>query len=286
MFNAAKAGHTGNLDPLADGLLPICFGEATKLSGQLLDADKTYVALARFGERTSTGDAEGEVLERSDPSRLDWTELDAVRERFVGTITQIPPMYSALKHEGQRLYALARAGQEIDRAPRQVRIDRLEWRKPEGEHDLEVTVRCSKGTYIRTLIEDLAGAIGQCAHLQALRRTEIHPFRGLPMWTFDDLNRLAAEGAGALDTALLPLSAAVRDWPQVRLDTAQLRRLARGQVVEWGGDEGQAREGAVAVLDVEGRLLALASPDPFARCLKPRRWLGGAGWLEVDTAGR
>lgn len=278
LFNAEKAGHTGSLDPAASGMLPVCFGQATKLSGQLLDADKHYVAVARFGQRTRTGDAEGEVIETRDTRGLDWAALENVRERFVGAIEQIPPMYSALKHQGQRLYQLARAGQEVARAPRTVWIRSLSWR-PLGAVDLEVSVRCSKGTYIRTLIEDLAAAIGQCAHLQALRRTEVQPFGGLPMWTLDELSERAQRSQVDLDAVLQPLAAAVRHWPQVVLRPCELHGLLRGQAVPVvreclppGVDAGMD----VAVMGPGGVLMALASFDPV-RGLVPRRWLGAAG---------
>jgi tRNA pseudouridine55 synthase len=285
LFNAEKAGHTGSLDPAASGMLPICFGQATKLSGQLLGADKHYVAVARFGQRTRTGDAEGEVIETRDTHGLDWAALENVRERFVGAIEQIPPMYSALKHQGRRLYQLARAGQEVARAPRSVHIRALSWR-PLGAVDLEVSVRCSKGTYIRTLIEDLAAAIGQCAHLQSLRRTEAQPFGGLPMWTLDELSERAQRSQADLDAALQPLAVAVRHWPQVVLQTCELRRLLQGQVAPVMRERlppGVVAGMDVAVMDPAGALMALAHFDP-ASGLAPRRWLGATRSLETGAS--
>ncbi|MGH8431877.1 MAG: tRNA pseudouridine(55) synthase TruB, partial [Solimonas sp.] len=189
LFRAEKAGHTGNLDPLATGLLPICFGQATKLCGHLLDSDKRYLARVKPGEKTTTGDTEGEVIQRSDAGLLSREALEAVLPAFTGTIRQVPPMYSALKHQGQRLYELAREGVEVERQPREVAIHelRLTAFEPGG---FELDVRCSKGTYIRTLAEDLAAALGQCAHLVALRRTEVAPFEGA-IRTWEDLQAAA-----------------------------------------------------------------------------------------------
>lgn len=278
LFNAEKAGHTGNLDPRATGMLPVCFGEATKLSGRLLDADKRYVAIARFGACTATGDAEGEVVATSDVGGLDWAALEAVRAAFAGTISQTPPMYSAIKHEGRRLYELARNGQTVARTARQVRIHELRWR-PLSATELEISVACSKGTYIRTLVEDLAAGIGHCAHLRQLRRLEVHPFGGQPMWTVDALQALAE--AGDLDRALLPMNAAVRDWLQVDLPREDLVRVARGQTIAAPAAlTGQATD-TVAVIDEFGSLRALARLDPV-KGLVPSRWLGGARWLEAN----
>jgi tRNA pseudouridine55 synthase len=167
LFGAAKAGHAGTLDPLASGLLVVLFGEATKFAGPLLDADKEYLATLKLGERTATGDAEGEVLERR-PATLEG--LPAVLERFRGEIDQVPPMYSALKHQGTPLYRLARRGEEVERNARRVRISRLEATEAAGDR-LVLRVVCSKGTYIRVLAEDIGEALGCGAHLSALRRT-------------------------------------------------------------------------------------------------------------------
>ena len=267
LFRAEKAGHTGNLDPLATGLLPVCFGEATKLSGLLLDADKRYVATARFGAKTATGDAEGEVVAHSDPEALDLDLLAQSIERFHGPIRQVPPMYSALKRDGKPLYELARQGVEVERMPRDVVIHDLVLVSREG-HDLVLDVRCSKGTYIRTLVEDLAAAVGQCAHLVGLRRTEAGPFHGLPMWT---LEALSAADPAARDGWLVPMAAAVRDWPQVRVDEAALRALQKGQSIPMDGLPAGVD---VAVLAGDGELRAVGRAEPSGR-LAPKRWLGG-----------
>jgi len=169
LFGARKAGHAGTLDPLASGLLVVLFGEATKLSSVLLDADKEYVASVKLGEATATGDAEGEVVERSDVA-VGAGEIAAALERFRGDIEQVPPMYSALKRDGVPLYKLARRGETVERPARRVRIEELELREFQP-HLVELRIRCSKGTYVRTLAEDLGRALGTCAHLAALRRT-------------------------------------------------------------------------------------------------------------------
>jgi tRNA pseudouridine55 synthase len=275
LFRAEKAGHTGNLDPLATGLLPVCFGEATKLSGLLLDADKRYVATARFGAKTTTGDAEGEVVAHSDPEALDLDLLAQSIERFRGPIRQVPPMYSALKRDGKPLYELARQGVEVERAPRDVVIHDLVLLSRDG-HDLVFDVRCSKGTYIRTLVEDLAAAVGQCAHLVGLRRTEAGPFSGLPMWTIDVLSALTPEQR---DETLQPMVVAVRDWPQVRLDPPHLRAMQKGQAVAAGAHPAGVD---IAVLDGRGQLVAVAQADAAGR-LAPRRWLGGPEPIRTEA---
>lgn len=236
LYQARKAGHTGSLDPLASGMLPICFGEATKFAGYLLESEKTYRVQARFGIRTDTGDAEGQVVETRDrpPVRID--ELRAALAVLTGAIEQVPPMYSALKHEGQRLYAIARAGGEVARAPRLVLIREfaLEAFDPDTP---TFRVHCSKGTYIRTLVEDLARQLSTVAHVIALRRLAVEPFSGQAMVSLPELEALAAhqEPAGeplaALDRLLRPLQDALPAWPAVRLDPTAALRLSRGGAV-------------------------------------------------------
>lgn len=273
LFKASKAGHTGNLDPLATGLLPICFGEGTKLCGLLLDADKGYSARVRLGSRTTTGDAEGEVVATSDASALTIDHFQALRPRFLGRIRQVPPMYSALKRDGRPLYELARAGQEVERAPREVVIHALEF-GPLEAGELQLTVTCSKGTYVRTLVEDLAAALGQCAHLSALRRIRVDPFAGGRAWTLDELERMAEGGLERLDGTLLPLAAAVVGWPTVRLSREMLRRLSHGQATACA-DPGLPSQTPIAVMDEANRLLAVGRIESDG-LLWPRRWLGGA----------
>jgi len=267
LFRAEKAGHTGSLDPLASGMLPICFGQSTKLCGQLLDSDKRYTARLRLGEKTTTGDAEGEIIARSDAALLSREALEAAIPAFTGVITQVPPMYSALKHQGQRLYELAREGVEVERQPRQLTIHALRL-TAFGGGECELDVHCSKGTYIRTLAEDLAAAVGHCAHLVGLRRTAVAPFEGQPL-SWEALEALAGQGEAALDACLLDPALALRDWPQVRLEEARAHYLSRGQAVRV---EGAPKEGRVAVLDEAGRLLCLAEIDAGG-LVAPRRWL-------------
>jgi len=224
LFQAEKAGHTGTLDPLATGLLPICFGEATKFSCELLDADKTYVARLRLGQTTATGDAEGEITSEQavDFSQAD---LDAVLMRFRGEIEQLPPMHSALKHQGKPLYEYIRQGITIERPVRRVVIHELVLNRWAGV-EMEISVRCSKGTYVRTLAEDIGAALGCGAHLIALRRTAIAHFKLADGY---DLLRLTAMSDTERDACLLPLVSLMPDMPRLNLDVVQIRRLAQGQ---------------------------------------------------------
>ena len=223
LYRAEKAGHTGTLDPLATGLLPLCFGAATKFSHVSLDADKGYRATLRLGVTTTTGDGEGEILERRgvDVRRDD---VERVCAGFVRTIEQQPPMHSALKHEGKPLYAYARAGIEIERETRAVRIHRLD--VVEGEDDAwTLDVLCSKGTYVRTLAEDIGAALGCGAHLSALRRTSCGPLSVQSAHTLEALDSL---GESARDALLLEPDALLADWPQVRLDDEGAARFLSG----------------------------------------------------------
>ncbi|MCP5141794.1 MAG: tRNA pseudouridine(55) synthase TruB [Gammaproteobacteria bacterium] len=233
LFKAAKAGHTGSLDPLATGLLPLCFGHATRMSAFLLDSDKRYVVRCKLGERTETADAEGEVIETRPVPPLDADKLNAAMDPFRGEIEQIPPMYSALKHEGERLYKLARKGVEVEREPRKVTIHELTLIELAGD-EMELNVRCSKGTYVRTLVEDLGEVLGCGAHVIALRRSGVGPFDGADMRTFEELEAVLAAADGdlkSLDALLLPLDAAVRDWPEVRLTPDSAFYVRQGQPV-------------------------------------------------------
>lgn len=190
LFGARKAGHSGSLDPLATGMLPICFGKSTKLSATLLDARKCYRFTIHLGTRTSTGDREGEPVETAAVPELDAARIQAVLQAFTGSLQQVPPMYSALKHKGQRLYALARQGIEVAREPRSIHIDLLEsegWSTPE----LTLQAVCSKGTYIRVLAEDIAKALGSCGHVSLLRRLWVEPFREEQMVTLETLEGAA-----------------------------------------------------------------------------------------------
>ncbi len=231
LFQAEKAGHTGSLDPLATGLLPVCFGEATKASAYLLDADKRYRVCVRLGRQTSTGDAEGDVLRDEPAPQLDRARIEASLRRFTGAIRQVPPMHSALKHQGRRLYELARAGQSVERAPRSVRIHEISLLAADAGL-IELDVHCSKGTYIRVLAEDLAADLGSCGHVERLRRLAVGPFEGEHMLDFERLERLSGSGLAALDAALLPVAAAFAGWPNVELDGDSAWYLQRGQPVQ------------------------------------------------------
>ncbi|HLW73782.1 MAG TPA: tRNA pseudouridine(55) synthase TruB [Gammaproteobacteria bacterium] len=229
LFAANKAGHTGSLDPLASGMLPVCFGEATKVSGFLLDADKYYVVTCRLGERTATADAEGEVVETKPVPALDEATLSRALAKFRGEILQVPPMYSALRHQGQRLYDLAREGVEVPREPRPVTIHELIL-KGWSTDSLTLEVRCSKGTYIRTLVEDVAAALGTCGHVTILRRLAVGPFTLEAAMV--SLAELEALGTGAtLDRLLLPVDSALRHWPEARLSGDAAWYFTKGQPV-------------------------------------------------------
>jgi tRNA pseudouridine55 synthase len=230
LYRARKAGHTGSLDPLATGLLPICFGEATKVSGFLLDADKDYRVTCKFGERTTTGDAEGEVLEQRPVEGLSEDRLREVMQGFLGDIEQIPPMYSALKHTGERLYKLAREGVEVEREPRQVTIHALELLTLTPPL-AEIRVHCSKGTYVRTLVEDIGEALGCGAYVSGLRRLGVGPFDDSQMIDMEGLQAVAGESEHALDQLLLPLESGLAQWPDVRLSSDAAFYLRQGQPV-------------------------------------------------------
>ena len=230
LLDARKAGHTGSLDPLATGLLVLCFGEATKISGWLLDADKQYVATARLGVTTDSADADGTVLEQRPVPDLDDDALDSVLGRFRGEIEQVPPMFSALKHQGRRLHELAREGIVVDREPRRVIIHGLagRWVAPDR---IELRVDCTKGTYIRSLVSDIGECLGCGAHVEALRRTALGPFREPVMWRLEDLEDKASSGPEALDEHLLPPDQALIDHPAAVLPAGGAPAFCQGQAV-------------------------------------------------------
>ena len=249
LYQAAKAGHAGTLDPLATGLLPILFGEATKFSSDLLEADKSYAAEIRLGVSTATADAEGEVI-ATRPVKVTAEQLAVALANFRGDIQQTPPLYSALKHAGKPLYAYARAGIEIERAPRQVRIHALDLQWFEGER-LALSVSCSKGTYIRSIAHDLGEMLGCGAHLAALRRTAVGRFSLDCAHTLAGLEAMPAAGR---DACLLPVDALLQDLPEARLAPAQQARFLQGQALPWGGPP-LAR---VRVYGSDGALLGVA----------------------------
>jgi tRNA pseudouridine55 synthase len=231
LYQANKAGHTGSLDPLASGMLPICLGEATKLSGFLLSSDKCYRAVCKLGVVTSTGDADGEVLEENEIGELALSRIKEVLMLFTGNIQQVPPMHSAIKRQGVPLYKLAHQGIEVEREARDVTIHRLDLLRHEAD-ELEIEVCCSKGTYIRTLAEDIGAMLGCGAHISALRRTRVGALDDLDMYSLDFLEELAEEqGIEGLDKLLLPSEAALPDWPEVQLSADASYYLCQGQPV-------------------------------------------------------
>ena len=272
LFNASKGGHTGSLDPLASGVLPLCLGEATKFSQYLLDADKTYITEARLGMTTTTGDAEGDVLEMK-PCQVTLAEAEAVLPRFTGDIEQIPPMYSALKHGGQPLYKLARAGETVERKPRSVTIRRLTLLGLEGDR-LRLEVQCSKGTYIRTLVEDIGAALGCGAHVAELRRSEAGPFDLSQSVTLEQLEALHAEGGAlALDRLLLPSDSGLLDWPEVNLTEQTAYYLNHGQAVRVPGSPAF---GMVRLRDHNGQFIGIGEMTDDAR-VAPKRLMRFTG---------
>jgi tRNA pseudouridine55 synthase len=267
LFQASKAGHGGSLDPLATGMLPIFFGSATKLAGFLLEARKTYRVTVKLGVATNTGDAEGVVTsDRSAEPPPGLAAIEAAVARHTGEIEQIPPMFSALKRGGVPLYRLARSGQEVSREARrvvieQLRIDRYDW------PSLILTVRCSKGTYVRTLVEDLAAAAGTVGHVVALRRVAVEPFQDQPMCTFETLEAAEAGGTAALDRLLLAPDAALVGWPTARVGPDAATRLAGGQPVP---AEPHLPVGRVKVQDEAGTLIAIGQVTSEGQ-LAPKR---------------
>ena len=263
LFQARKAGHTGSLDPFATGMLPICLGEASKTAGFMINASKIYEARAMLGRSTTTGDIEGEIGQELPVPDLGFSEIMAVLNEFVGESEQIPPMYSALKHEGEPLYKLAREGREVERAPRSITVHSIELLEWECSA-LVFRVHCSKGTYIRTLAEDIARKLGTCAHLTALRRLEVEPFEETGMFSLERLVTLSE--AGTLDDVLLPVDAGIADWPVVSLDGEACRRFSHGNPV----DAQNGPKGKVRVYGPGDILLGLAEIDS-SQCLKPKR---------------
>lgn len=272
LFSARKAGHTGSLDPIATGMLPLCLGEATKLSAFLLKAEKMYRVTARFGTKTDTGDATGETIAETAQRPRGRSQLEAVLERFTGEIEQVPPMYSALKHKGKRLYELARAGHTVERAPRRILIRRLELEEYSPSEPVFL-VACGGGVYVRTLVEDVAEAIGSLAHVSALRRLGVAPFEESGMVSMDRIEAGAERGHSRLDALLLPADAAVSALPAVRLSASESFYLQRGNPVAAARG---SRPGPVRLYaDAQGFIgIGEATVDGQVaprRLLKPRR---------------
>ena len=269
LYNAEKAGHTGVLDPLATGLLPVCFGEATKFAQYLLDADKAYTATLKLGEASSTGDAEGEIIATA-RADISLTEFQTACQALTGNIRQVPPMFSALKHEGKPLYEYARKGIVIERKPRDITIyaiDITEFDAPKAVID----VRCSKGTYIRTLSEDIAKHIGTFAHLTALRRTETAGFTIRESYTLDALAELNETDRDAL---LLPCDALVRHLPKIELNDRAVAMLKCGQRPQF--TENISAEQPIRVYDRSGTFIGLVEYQKEIGRLKALRLMNTA----------
>jgi len=252
LFNANKAGHTGSLDPLASGLLPICLGEATKISSYLLDSDKAYSGTCKLGVTTTTADAEGEILEQKPVAEYSPQQITDVLAKFTGTIEQIPPMHSAIKQGGQPLYKLAHQGIEVERQARTIHIHELRAIRLEGD-ELEIDIRCSKGTYVRTLAEDIGRELGCGAHLNRLRRTKVGPFMLDSAIELEALEQLAEQGFEELDRQILPIEEALADWPEVQLTENSAFYLCRGQAIQVP----QAPTGGLVRLSANQRFLGI-----------------------------
>lgn len=253
LFKAKKAGHTGSLDPLATGMLPLCFGEATKFSQFLLDSDKTYQVEIQFGVKTTTGDAEGEVVKKIENFSLSAETLAQTLTQFQGEIEQIPSMYSALKYQGTPLYKLARQGIEVPRAARTVTIYAITLMSFSQDCAM-VEVSCSKGTYIRTLAEDIGDKLGMGAHVKELRRTQAGPYFANQMVTMSQLEAIAATDENNLSSLLLPMDTSVQAWPNINLTamTAHYLRLGQPVLIPHA-----PRSGYVQLKNPEGRFLGV-----------------------------
>ena len=269
IFRAEKAGHTGSLDPMATGLLPLCFGEATKIAGLLLGASKAYSAELKLGVTTATGDVEGQVLRERPVPELSIAQIEAAMAPLRGRIVQIPPKYSAIKQDGERLYDKARRGENVVVPPREVDVHKFELSGRDGDV-LRVEVECGSGTYIRSLAVDLGEALGCGAHLTALRRPWVEPFRTPRMLTIEELTALAASGDAAIDALLLPMEEGLVRMPAVSVSEEDAARVRQGQPLSSAGPAGIYR-----VLAPGERLIALGEVDG-AGVLRVKRGLNVA----------
>lgn len=272
MYGAAKVGHTGSLDPLATGVLPLCFGEATKFSQFLLDADKAYEVRARWGERTTTADADGEVVETCDTSGITREQLEQALDQFRGAIKQVPSMYSALKHQGQPLYKLARQGLEVEREARPVFIHQLSVLDCDNRH-FALAVSCSKGTYVRNLVEDIAAAMGNLAHVVELRRTKAGPYDLAQAVTVETLaETITSGGHQALDQLLLPLGTSADHWPALQLTEGSAYYLRNGNPVQVPGSP---HSGWVKLVGPEQEFIGVGEMLDDGK-VAPRRLISGS----------
>lgn len=265
LFRAKKAGHTGSLDPLATGMLPICFGEATKFSQFLLEANKSYRVTGKLGVKTTTGDAEGEIILQQNANHITADDVRALLPKFTGDIQQIPPMFSALKYKGKPLYELARAGIEIDRQPRTITVFHLEMVNFESPL-FTLEVKCSKGTYIRTLIEDIGQVLGVGAHVVELRRLMISPYETQTTFTFEQLEELQKENNNALHHLLLSVESSVTGLPAIQLSNASAFYLKQGQSIQ----ALNVPLGWVRIYTSDNRFIGVGEVLPDGR-LSPRR---------------
>jgi tRNA pseudouridine55 synthase len=265
LYGAAKAGHTGSLDPLATGLLPICFGEATKIAGLLLGSRKAYLTECRLGVTTDTDDAEGRVVAERPVPELDDAMLKKTLATLTGRITQTPPAYSAIKRAGEPLYRAARRGETVEAPPRDVDVHdfSLVERTPDG---LRLHVECGSGTYVRSLVRDLGERLGCGAHVTALRRLWVEPFRSPAMTDLDALRTLAETGTEGIDALLLPLEAGLAGYPTVEVDEVSARRLRQGQAA----DAGVIGSGRFVAVDADGRAVALVEGGADGRLRSQR----------------
>lgn len=280
LLAAAKAGHTGSLDPMATGVLPLCFGEATKYSQYLLDADKTYRCTIRFGVSTETGDAEGEVVAHSDASSLTENQVQSALAQFIGEQLQVPSMYSALKHQGQPLYKLARQGIEVERQARPIMVYRLELLafRPGQNPEADVLAHVSKGTYIRTLAEDIGKALHCGAHINALHRSQAGPFTEDSYVSLEQLEAMRGDGrAELLDSLLLPIESAIDHLQRVKVPESSAFYLRQGQaVLEVSALQSTKVGELVRVHSETGEFLGVAEVQTDGR-LAPRKLLQQTG---------
>ena len=267
LLNAKKAGHTGSMDPSATGMLPLCFGEATKVCALQLDADKTYRVPARLGTATSTGDADGgETIATADVPELSFDEWNDILQGFLGESMQVPPMYSALRKDGKRLYELARKGETVEREPRPIRIDEISLLEAAGLR-LVFRVSCSKGTYVRTLVEDIAKAAGTVGHTLRLHRETVGDFESADMADLDAVEALAEQDRAGLIAGLLPPDKALGGMPEVVLETTDGPKFSGGQVVSVSAGE---QQGLVRVYVIGGEFLGVGELSTDGK-LAPRR---------------
>lgn len=269
LFNANKAGHTGALDPLATGMLPICLGEATKFSQFLLDSDKRYRVIAKLGERTDTSDADGQIVQTRDVN-VELPQILTALDAFRGEILQVPTMFSALKHQGKPLYEYARQGITVEREARPITIFELTFIAYQPPF-LTLEVHCSKGTYIRTLVDDLGEALGCGAHVIMLRRLAVAQYPAEKMMSIDELQNLAANiPLAQLDQRLLPIDSAVASLPTLHLDAQQSRAVGFGQRVKF--ENSQQLQGQVRLFSADNQFLGVAEVDP-QNVIRPSRMI-------------